>query len=159
MSQITEIPLNGQPFGQLAFTANSFLLDHMRRVRQIFGLELDIAFVFGSLAHLNICHKLHPLTPVNQSYNSKDVNEFRPVRLRDVVQVTGLPRETVRRHLLKLEQDHKIFQPQVGKWCLNPQAITPDMAGNTVKTIQNLLKTAKQLNEILEQSGLSAYLK
>lgn len=154
MSIVDHIPLNALPFGQLAFTANHFVLDHLRRIRQVFDLDLDIAFVFGSLAHLNVQHKLHPLLPPTEALNLQNCHEFRAVQLRDVVQVTGLPRETVRRYLVKLEENQKVYQTSLGKWCVRRDSITSEMVANTMVTIKNLLQASEDLQGILDRSNL-----
>ena len=144
----------GPPFGQLAFATNRFLLDHMRRIRQVFEMDLDVAFVFGSLAHLNLFHGLHPHLAAGEAITVRDGHRFNPVRLRDVVQVTQLPRETVRRHLMKLEHETKVYQPEEGHWCIRAEAISPEMAQETRQTISRLLETAAELEGILQRFNL-----
>lgn len=142
-------------FGQLAFAANRFVLEHMRRIRQNFQLELDASFVLGSLAHLNLYHGLNPHLPKESLLTLNHEHEFKPVRLRDVVQVTALPRETVRRHLIKLEAEKMICQPIAGKWCIAGSAITPEMMRETLCTVKKLLNTADELRGILDRAGLN----
>lgn len=136
-------------YGQLAFTANRFVLSHMRRIRQNFALELDRAFILGSLAHLNVYHGLNPLLPKEMLITRNEEHLFMPARLRDVVNVTGLPRETVRRHLLSMAH-----QPIAGEWRISSCSVTPEMMDETMSTVKNLLKTADELHGILDRAGV-----
>lgn len=137
-------------FSQLAFATNRNLLQHMRRIGQDFDMNLESAFVFGTLSHLNLSHGLHPYTPLSKSLKRTQQHLFNPVRLRDVVAVASLPRETVRRKLLQLQVEGKVLQPKEGYWCININSIDESMIELTKITIKNLLKTADELRAILE---------
>lgn len=142
----TEInQLNDGRFSLLAFATNRNLLSHMRRIALDFDMNFETTFVFCTLSHLNLSHGFHPNLPSSKVLDREDRNQFRQVRLRDVVGVTSLPRETVRRKLLQLQSEGKVLQPEEGYWCIDMSSVYERMIELTKTSIRNLIKTTIEI--------------
>jgi hypothetical protein len=144
-------------FGPIAFTANRHLIEHMIRVQRELDIDYDTMLIWGVLAHLNVAHMLPPgrtksLLEIDNEHRDPNTG-MRPLRLRDLEQVTGLPRETVRRKLGKLQARGYILQMDNG-WMINRDAIDPKMREFTRITILRLLETAKTIHTLLESSPM-----
>lgn len=141
-------------FGLVALTANRHLLHHMRRMQTELNLDPDTALVWGTLAQLNTIPSIplgaDPMIVLNELGLKKN-SELHPVRLSELVLVTGLPRETVRRKLHLLSKSGKVRQDDQGRWLYLNTAIDSDIRQFTQQTIINLLKTAEVILQTLEQ--------
>ena len=106
-------------FGLLAFIVNRHLIDHMRRIALELDMDFEAAYLYGTLAHLNVLKVISPASDPNIALDTQGLSlaELVPVRLADVVQVSGLPRETVRRKLELLQARCKIKRTPEGLWC------------------------------------------
>ena len=145
-------------FGPIAFAANRHLIEHMIRVQRDLGIDYDTLLIWGVLAHLNVAHLLTPgqMKPLLEIDNEliDPATGMRPLRLRDLEQVTGLPRETIRRKLGKLQAKNYILQTKSG-WMINRDAIDPKMREFTRITVLRLLETAKTIVTLLDQSPVA----
>lgn len=141
-------------FGQLAFATNRFMLAHMKRIVQNLDMDLESSYILGILSHLNLAHGLHHLTPPEDAIKGSDTDHFVPVRLRDVVTVTSLPRETVRRKLNQMLALGLVLQPKAGHWCINMKSVDSKMREVTLENVSNLLETADRLWAILAASDV-----
>jgi hypothetical protein len=144
-------------FGPISFTANRHLIEHMIRVRRSLGIDYDTMLIWGVLAHLNVAHMLPPgksksLIEIENEHKDP-ITGMRPLRLRDLEQVTGLPRETIRRKLNKLQKKNFILKAEDG-WIFNRDAIGPEMHEFTRITILRLLETAKTIVTLLDASPM-----
>jgi hypothetical protein len=142
-------------FGPISFTANRHLIEHMIRVRRSLGIDYDTMLIWGVLAHLNVAHMLPPgktksLIEIENEHKNP-ITGMRPLRLRDLEQVTGLPRETIRRKLSKLEKKSYILQIESG-WIINRDAIGPEMREFTRVTILRFLESARTIIALLDAS-------
>jgi hypothetical protein len=94
-------------FSIVAFIINRFIIDHLLRCgRQLTGGDFEALVIWGVLAHQNVAHLMPPgslPTAVlgEDGRLAEGLDRLRPLRLRDVAQITGIPRETVRRKLLR----------------------------------------------------------
>lgn len=94
-------------FGLVAFQMNRHLVDHMLRVgRELTDSDYEAMLIWGVLAHQNVAHLLppgsHPCSVLNERGRVDAQRRKQPLRLRDLAQITRVPRETVRRKLEKL---------------------------------------------------------
>lgn len=142
-------------FGSVAFTANRHLIEHMVRTRRELDIDYDTLVVWGILAHLNVAHMIpsamaSSLIEVDGIVKSPET-EMRPLRLRDLEQVTGLPRETIRRKLGKLKSRGYILQTDDG-WIINRDAVDQKMREFTRITVLRLLDAAKTIHTLLDNS-------
>lgn len=140
-------------FGLVAFTCNRHLIDHMRRVSNDLGIDLDTAMLWGLTAHLNVAPSIRPGAPPSEvmSVQGEFTGQRHPVKLADVAFVSGLPRETVRRKLELLRAAGKLEKTADGGWAVLSSGVDEATFNFTVDSIRRLLATARQIETILAQ--------
>ncbi len=141
-------------FGLLAFIVSRHLVDHMRRIALQLDMDFEAAYLYGTLAHLNILKiyrpGAHPQTVLTEQ-GMAPVDPM-PVRLTDVVQVSGLPRETVRRKLEWLQTRGKVLRTAEGLWCYDRQGVNDEIIQFTLETIERFLKTADEMRAMIDKA-------
>ena len=140
-------------FGLLAFAMNRHLAQHMRRVSRALDADLESVFVWATLAHLNAMNIALPgMDPLEApTIGDAMLQALHPVRLTDVVQVTGLPRETVRRKLERLSAMGKVERNPDGRWVYRGTGVSDAEVEFTRKTVLKFLGTAQTLLTVLDQ--------
>lgn len=140
-------------FGLLAFVVNRHLIDHMRRLALELDMDFEAAYLYGTLAHLNALKVVSPASDPKVVLNEQGLSlaEPVPVRLADVVQVSGLPRETVRRKLEWLQTRGKVKHMSDGLWCYDRAGLDPHIFDFTCETIERFLKTADDMRVVLHK--------
>lgn len=140
-------------FGLLAFASNRFVLNHMRRICVELEMDLESALIWGTLAQMNVLANVpidpDPMAMLDEIGLKKDI-KLQPLRLSDLTQITGLPRETVRRKLDRLAKIGKVQRTEDGKWVYVREAIGLLERQFTKQSVVNLLSTANSLQSILE---------
>lgn len=142
-------------FGLVAFAMNRHLAQHMRRVSRALDADLESVFVWATLAHLNAMNIALPgMDPLEApTVGDAMLQALHPVRLTDVVQVTGLPRETVRRKLERLRDQGRVERLPDGSWRFRTDAIDADAYEFTRDMVRNLLQTAVEVQRLLAEAG------
>lgn len=142
-----------QSFGLLAFAMNRHLVDHMLRAMRELEIDFESLVIWGLLAHLNVAHLVPPGSAPRSVLNevgrfTGPPGQFRPMRLRDLEQVSRLPRETVRRKLKRLEE--KGFVEQAGGgWLYRREPIEPRLREFNRETLRRLLSLNNELVRLL----------
>lgn len=135
-------------FGLLAFTVNRHIVDHMRRLCVELSMDPESAQIWGTLAHMNLLPNLplsaNPMDVLDEMGKNKNI-EITPIRLTELTQITGLPRETVRRKLEQLQQIGKVRRTGDGRWHYCETGVGELEIEFTRKTILQFLKTAQAL--------------
>ncbi|ENO81992.1 MULTISPECIES: helix-turn-helix domain-containing protein [unclassified Thauera] len=141
-------------FTMVAFAANRHLVDHMRRMTTTLDMDLESAMLWGTLAHLNVAQAIRPGAPPTELLAPDGflLGAHRPVRLTDLVQVTGLPKETVRRKLEKLRQRGKVRRTEDGLWDALREGIDERTHAFTRESVKRLLSTARIIEGMLQNS-------
>jgi hypothetical protein len=136
----------GRAFSLVAFSMNRFIIDQMIRSARQFDNDTETLVLFGVLSHLNVAHLLPPgarptdaLNDSGRVHNAQ--NRLRPVRIRDLVQITGRPRETIRRKLDRLEATGRVLRVVDG-YVINADTIGPDMRQLSVDGVRRFMETA-----------------
>ncbi|MEE4384711.1 MAG: helix-turn-helix domain-containing protein [Pseudomonadales bacterium] len=143
-------------FGLLAFQVNRHLVDHMLRLSRAFSLGFEEIMLWGVLSHQNVAHLLPPgaaPASVLDEHGNPQAHggaALRPLRVRDLVQITGLPRETVRRKLATLEQRGLVKKLDSSGWIMVREAITGETRAFTLETVRRLLETANAVQQTLD---------
>lgn len=144
---VTSIPPEyRRAFSLLAFTMNRFIVDHVIRAARLFDNDTESLILFGMLAHLNIVHLVppgsSPRTALDDNGRIPDPqSKLRPVRLRDLAQITGRPRETIRRKLEHLRKRGSVLRLPEG-WVYNVSSVDADMLALTMDSVRRFLQTA-----------------
>jgi hypothetical protein len=140
-------------FGMVAFQLNRYLIDHTLRVgRQLTGDDYEAMLIWGVLAHQNVAHLLppgsHPCSVLNER-GRVDLGRARnPLRLRDVAQITRLPRETVRRKLEKLAAAGRVERVAEG-WLITQHEIDDALREFSRDNVRRFLATADEVMRCL----------
>ena len=141
-------------FGFLAFTCNRHLIDHMLRFSRHFGFDYETMVIWGVLAHQNVAH-LIPLRMRGEEYTDtlgrpmEIGTQLRAVRVRDLVQITRIPKETVRRKLELLVRDGWIRRADQG-WVICHERNRPDLLDFTRESVRRLLAASDHIRRILD---------
>jgi hypothetical protein len=140
-------------FGLLAFSVNRHIVDHMRRICIELSMDPETAQIWGTLAHMNVLPNLplgtNPMEFLDELGRRQNI-QLTPVRLMEVVQITGLPRETVRRKLDRLQRLGKTQRTEDGKWLYCNSGVGEVEIEFTRKTILQFLGTAQTLLTVLD---------
>ncbi|WP_295002333.1 hypothetical protein [uncultured Dechloromonas sp.] len=140
-------------FGLLAFSVNRHIVDHMRRICIELSMDPESAQIWGSLAHMNVLPNLplgaDPMVFLDELGRKNDMTLV-PIRLTELTQITGLPRETVRRKLENLRKLGKVERTDDGKWFYLNSGVTESDREFTRNTVKQLLMTAQSLLSILD---------
>lgn len=144
----------GQVFSYVAFTENRYIIDHMLRFSRHFGFDFETMVIWGVLANQNVAHLMPLRGPQGDLRDvrgeSVDVGTaMRPVRVRDLTQITGIPKETVRRKLGLLERDGWIRRRQSG-WVMCHERVRSDLGAFTEESVKRLLGAADHIRRILD---------
>jgi hypothetical protein len=144
-------------FAMAAFVVNRHLVDHMLRVgRELMLNDYEALLVWGVLAHQNIAHLLPPGALPSVVLDDRGRLDGapegpRPLRLRDLVQITRLPRETVRRKLARLAEHQWIERTPQG-WLSSRARLEPTLREFTRESVRRFLATADELVRILHDA-------
>lgn len=143
-------------FSMVAFACNRHLVDHMRRIVNRLDIDLESAMLWGLVAHLGVAHAIRPGAEPSDLLASDGflLGALRPVRLADLVQVSGLPKETVRRKLGKLLEKGKLGRTEDGGWMVLREGVDESTYEFTRETVKQLLQTARVVQGILQQAQL-----
>jgi hypothetical protein len=146
-------------FGLLAFAMNRFIVDHIIRSARLFENDTEALILFGMLAHLNIVHLVppgsNPGTLLDRRGRVPDAQpKLRPVRVRDLAQITGRPRETVRRKLEQMRAAGRVHRLPNG-WTYNAASVDPEMQALTLDGIRRFLQTADVMRSVLKDATVA----
>jgi hypothetical protein len=144
-------------FVMAAFVVNRHLIDHMLRVgRELMLNDYEALLIWGVLAHQNIAHLLPPGGLPSAVLDDRGLfgeagEGLRPLKLRDLVQITRLPRETVRRKLARLAEQRWIERTPRG-WLSSGARLEPTLREFTRESARRFLATADELARILRDA-------
>jgi len=141
-------------FSMVAFATNRHLVDHMRRLITLLDMDVESALLWGLVAHLSVAHAMHPgaLPSDLLAPDGFMLGEARPVRLADLVQVSGLPKETVRRKLQRLRERGKLERNEDGRWVVLRTGVDETTYEFTRESVKRLLQTARVIESILQHA-------
>jgi hypothetical protein len=137
-------------FSLVAYTVNRHLVDHMLRgSRLLTGSDYEAMVILAVVAHQNVAHLMPPgsvpTAVLNENGRLPDgPARMRPLRLRDVAAITGIPRETARRKLAWLESRQFVEKTAEG-WMVSAARAEPELREFTRETTWRLLLTAEQV--------------
>ena len=143
-------------FGLLAFIANRHVVDHMRRISVDLKMDTESVLIWGTLAQLNVLPSvsldMDPMQALDERGMGIDL-VLEPIRLATLAEITGLPRETVRRKLERLRAVGKAERTADGSWIFRSEGIGEFEREFTRNTVLQLLKTAQSLLRILGKTN------
>ena len=151
-----------QCFGLIAFAMNRHLIDHMVRAMRELDVDFETLVIWGLLSHLNVAHLVPPGTSPRSTLDERgrftgDNTGYRPQRLRDLEQISRLPRETIRRKLVKLEEKGYVRRVDDG-WLFSRDAIEPNLREFNRETLRRTLALHSEVRRLLV-AGYSQHLR
>lgn len=149
-----------QSFGLIAFALNRHLIDHMLRSMRELDVDFESLVIWGLMSHLNVAHLIPPGSVPDTILNERGrltgpTDAIRPMRLRDLEQVSRLPRETVRRKLLRLQELGYVEQVD-GGWTFNRSRVDPSLREFNRETARRTLLLGQELHRLLREGGKRA---
>jgi hypothetical protein len=143
-------------FGIVAFTMNRFVVDHLMRAARLFDNDTEALVLFGVLSHLNVAHMLTPDARPSSTLNERgslpdSQPRLKPVRIRDLAQITGRPRETIRRKLERLEAEGRVLRVAEG-YVLNVASVDPEMRALSVDGVHRFMQAAAVIGRALQDA-------
>jgi hypothetical protein len=144
-------------FGLVAFVMNRFLIDHMLRSgRRLTGNDFEALVIWGVLAHQNVAHLMPPGSLPTAILNEKGrlaggADRLRALRLRDIAQITGIPRETARRKLERLAAARHVQRTKDG-WVVSTERAEPELREFTRESVRRLLAVADEVMSALRDA-------
>lgn len=151
-----------QSFGLIAFAMNRHLIDHMLRTFRELDVDFESLVIWGLLSHLNVAHLVPPGTAPRSTLDERGRFEgakdgYRPMRLRDLEQISRLPRETIRRKLARLEEKGYVERLDDG-WVFRRDAIEPKLREFNRETLRRTLALDNEIRRLLV-AGYAQHLK
>jgi hypothetical protein len=148
-------------FALASFAMNRFVVDHMLRAgRLATENDYEALLILGVLAHQNVAHLLPPGCLPAQVLDEGGLppglpDALRPLRLRDLTQITRLPRETVRRKLTKLAASG-LVERRGAEWLADARAADARLRGLTRESLQRFLAAADVVRHALDEAEADA---
>jgi hypothetical protein len=144
-------------FSLVAFMMNRHLVDHMVRSSRHFGRDFESLVIWAVVAHQNAAHLMSPGSLPSVILNeigrlpASTTPQLRPLRLRDVAQITGIPRESARRKLRALGEAGWLLETKAG-WIVNRDRTDPDLRRFTLETARRFLAVANDIVQVLRDA-------
>jgi hypothetical protein len=146
----------GRAFSLIAFTMNRFVVDQIIRGARHFDNDIEAMILFATVAHLNVAHLMPPGSNPKGVLGADGVlldaqPRLRAVRLRDLAQIAGRPRETIRRKLEMLEARGRLLRRADG-YVLNVASVDPAMHALTVDGVRRFMDASRVIAAALRDS-------
>lgn len=143
-------------FSITTFTMNRFIVDHVIRAARFFDNDTEAMILYATVAHLNAAHVLTPGSSPSRALGTDgrvpDAQALlRPVRLRDLEQITGRPRETIRRKLERLEAQGRLLKLPEG-YVLNVRSVDGQLHTLSVDSVRRFMQTARVIESALHDA-------
>lgn len=137
-------------FSLVAFSMNRYVIDHMlRAARQFTDGDFEMLVLWAVLAHQNVTHLMPPGSMPSTVLTDggrvpDDVKRLKPLLLRDLTAITGIPRETVRRKLEKLAA-LRFVERRGRAWVISTDRFEPDLRDFTRESTRRMLAAADEI--------------
>ncbi|MBN8493120.1 MAG: hypothetical protein J0M00_17060 [Burkholderiales bacterium] len=143
-------------FSLVAFTMNRFVVDQVIRAARLFDNDTETMILFGTVAHLNVAHLMppgsRPTRVLGANGRVPDAQpQLRAVRLRDLEQITGRPRETLRRKLEGLEAQGRLLRRPDG-YVIDVNTVDPTMHALSVDGVRRFMDAARVIEAALRDA-------
>ncbi|MDH4114463.1 MAG: winged helix-turn-helix domain-containing protein [Burkholderiaceae bacterium] len=145
-------------FALAGFIVNRFLVHHLLRMARQTNGDFESLVIWSSLALQNTASLLgpgaRPLTPLQPDGTFPDaLLRANGLRASDLAQITGIPRETVRRKLERLMTSGRVKRHDDGRWHVCAAAMTAEMRDFMRETARNFCETAHLLQDAMKNPG------
>lgn len=145
-------------FGFIAYALNRHLIHHMLRCSRVLGVDYETLVAWGVLAHQNVAHLVPRGGPQDEMARERGHiagpdDQLRPLRLRDLQQITGIPRETLRRKLEKLARRGFVRRAEHHGWIIVQKSFEPDLREFTRESARQFLDCAALIRSKLAEAA------
>jgi hypothetical protein len=149
-------PAYRRAFSLVAFTMNRFIVDQVIRAARHFDNDTEAMILFGTVAHLNAAHLMppgsSPTSVLGADGRVPDAQpQLRPVRIRDLAQITGRPRETIRRKLERLEAQGRLLRRADG-YVIDVASVDPQMRALSVDGVRRFMDASRVIAAALRDA-------
>ena len=140
------------------FILNRFLVHHLLRMARQTNGDFESLVIWSSLALQNTASLLgpgaRPLTALQPDGTFPDtLLRANGLRSSDLAQITGIPRETVRRKLERLQTSGRVKRHDDGRWHVVAASLSPEMRDFMRETARNFCETAQLLQGAMRNPG------
>jgi len=143
-------------FSVVAFVMNRNLIDYMLRSARRFKADYETLVIWGVLGHQNVAHLLPPgsmpSAVLDESGHAHGRDRLRPMKLRDISSITGIPRETARRKLERLRLAGWIQKTDDG-WQIDVDSVDPELREFTRESARRFLAAADDLTIAMQDAA------
>lgn len=145
-------------FALAGFILNRFLVHHLLRMARQTNGDFESLVIWSSLALQNTAGLLgpgaQPVTPLQPDGTFPDsLLRANGLRSSDLAQITGIPRETVRRKLERLQTNGRVKRHEDGRWHVANASMTAEMRGFLRETARNFCETAQLMQSAMRNPG------
>lgn len=145
-------------FALAGFILNRFLVHHLLRMARPTNGDFESLVIWSTLALQNTAGLLgpgaKPLTPLQPDGTFPDaLLRANGLRSSDLAQITGIPRETVRRKLERLSTNGRVKRHENGRWHVVSAAMSLEMRDFMRETARNFCETAQLLQGAMRNGG------
>ncbi|MCU0922166.1 MAG: hypothetical protein MUF16_17860 [Burkholderiaceae bacterium] len=143
-------------FSITTFTMNRFIVDQVIRAARFFDNDTEAMILYATVAHLNAAHLLTPGSSPSKALRADgrvpDAQaQLRPVRIRDLAQITGRPRETIRRKMERLEAQGRLLKLPEG-YVLDVRSVDGQLHTLSVDSVRRFMQTARVIEAALHDA-------
>jgi hypothetical protein len=142
-------------FSLVAFIMNRHFIDHLLRCgRHIVDGDYEALVLLGVLAHQSVAHLMPPgampASVLNEAGRvAGQPARLRPMLLRDLAAITGIPRETARRKLEKLAGMGYVERVDTA-WSISDTRLEPELRDFTRESTKRLLAAADDVRAAMQ---------
>lgn len=141
----------GRTLWATGFVAHRFVTEYMARLTRDTDIDNQHAILWGLVFSLGFARQYHPhqFDPATLDENGAGVAPLHPVRLADLTQISGIPKETCRRKLNYLAQSGRLRKNPDSSWTAIPSPLDDPVRAESIRNIRNLLLAAREIEAIL----------
>jgi hypothetical protein len=142
--------------GEIALYMSHLTVNYLRMVHKAFGGDLTLAIVLGEIAHHSMVHYF-PARGLDPRYVGRltpeaiDRSQMPSCSASALARATGLPRETVRRKLVELEERGWVERTPQRRVRIAPAVSEQFLGTFNVQLVERLLETAGRIEELLKR--------
>lgn len=141
---------------EIALHMSHLTVNYLRMVHDAFGGDLTLAIVLGEIAHHSMV-RYFPARGPDARYTGRlteeviDRSQMPSCSASALARATGLPRETVRRKLLELEERGWVERAPDRRVRISPAVSEQFLGTFNVQLVERLLETSERIEELLKR--------